>query len=177
MAKEINIMRLTSPKMVAGLVDLCADIRAQFKDRPITVVEVGSYIGESTQIFLNHLPIETLHCVDKWDVTDKYDASEISQAETVFNLLHASNPKVAIHKTHSRDEALKALRPDVVYIDASHRYDDVAADIAFWLPLVKKGGIICGHDYSHKFLGVIKAVDEKFAFKKIYKDTSWAVPV
>jgi len=177
MPKEINIMRLTSPKMVAGLVALCADISAHFKDRPITIVEVGSYIGESTQIFLNHLHIEKLHCVDKWDVTDKYDASEISQAETVFNLLHSTNPKVTIHKTHSRDEALKNLRPDFVYIDASHRYEDVAADIDFWLPLVKKGGIIAGHDYAHKFLGVIKAVDERFAFKKIYADTSWAVPV
>ena len=168
-------MRLTSPKMVAGLVNLCADIRTHFKGRPITIVEVGSYIGESTQIFRNHLQIENLHCIDKWDVTDKYDASEISQAETIFNLLHANNPKIKIHKTHSRDEALKTLFPDVVYIDASHRYEDVAADIDFWLPLVKKGGIICGHDYSHKFQGVVKAVDERFSIKKIYCDTSWAV--
>lgn len=177
MPTVINIMRLTSHKMVAGLVDLCADIRAHFTDRPITIVEVGTYIGESTQIFLNHLQVENIHCVDKWDVTEKYDASEISQAETIFNLSHSNNPKVTIHKTHSRDEALKTLRPDLVYIDASHRYEDVAADIDFWLPLVKKGGIISGHDYSHKFLGVIKAVDERFAFKKIFKDTSWAVTV
>ena len=35
---------------------------------------------------------------------------------------------------------------DIVYIDASHIYPDVVADINAWWPKVKKGGYICGHD-------------------------------
>ena len=34
----------------------------------------------------------------------------------------------------------------VVYIDASHIYPDIVADIKAWWPLVKKGGYLCGHD-------------------------------
>ena len=54
---------------------------------------------------------------------------------------------------------------DLVYIDASHFYKDVLDDIKVWLPKVKKGGIISGHDYGmggRKNHGVKKAVDEYF---------------
>ena len=49
---------------------------------------------------------------------------------------------------------------DLVFIDAEHDYDNVKRDILAWYPLVKEGGIICGHDYASRELGVIKAVDE-----------------
>lgn len=35
---------------------------------------------------------------------------------------------------------------DVVFLDADHRYDYVKRDIQNWLPKVKKGGLLCGHD-------------------------------
>jgi hypothetical protein len=52
---------------------------------------------------------------------------------------------------------------DLVYIDASHYYEDAKADIIAWLPKVKEGGFISGHDYgsarqSHR--GVTTAVNE-----------------
>lgn len=37
---------------------------------------------------------------------------------------------------------------DVVYIDADHTEEQVAADIEAWLPKVKKGGWLGGHDYN-----------------------------
>ena len=36
---------------------------------------------------------------------------------------------------------------DMIYIDGDHRYDYVINDIKLWLPKIKKGGIIAGHDY------------------------------
>jgi hypothetical protein len=50
---------------------------------------------------------------------------------------------------------------DVVYIDASHDYDDVRADIAAWWPLVRAGGLLCGDDYDPvSDPGVVQAVNE-----------------
>ena len=37
---------------------------------------------------------------------------------------------------------------DCVFVDADHTYDGVIADLKAWLPKVRKGGIICGHDYA-----------------------------
>lgn len=49
---------------------------------------------------------------------------------------------------------------DFCFIDASHEYEDVKADIEAWLPKVKIGGILAGHDYDVAWQGVVKAVDE-----------------
>lgn len=37
---------------------------------------------------------------------------------------------------------------DWVYIDGNHIYEAVAQDLEAWLPKIKKGGFLCGHDYS-----------------------------
>lgn len=39
---------------------------------------------------------------------------------------------------------------DLIYIDAYHTYESVMTDIRAWAPLVKKGGILAGHDYESK---------------------------
>lgn len=47
------------------------------------------------------------------------------------------------------------------FIDGSHEYEDVKADLIAWLPKVKKDGILAGHDYvSDNHIGVCKAVNE-----------------
>lgn len=51
---------------------------------------------------------------------------------------------------------------DFVFIDAAHSYEAVRDDIADWLPKVKPGGWLGGHDYHSHFQGVIRAVDEAF---------------
>jgi len=57
---------------------------------------------------------------------------------------------------------------DLVYIDAEHTKEAVLADIFAWLPKVRAGGWLGGHDYNHpmesrkKLWGVKAAVDEVF---------------
>jgi len=52
---------------------------------------------------------------------------------------------------------------DAVFIDADHLYLPCKADIEAWLPKVKPGGILAGHDYSPRHHpGVVSAVNEIF---------------
>ncbi len=66
---------------------------------------------------------------------------------------------------------------DFIFIDANHTYDGVAVDIDDWVPKVRPGGWITGHDYSNKFPGVVQAVLERFEPEQIElgPDTVWAV--
>ena len=49
-----------------------------------------------------------------------------------------------------------------VYIDADHTFDSVTEDIKAWLPKVRSGGVLCGHDYSGGWQPVVDAVDKYF---------------
>lgn len=55
-------------------------------------------------------------------------------------------------------EAAKGFKDnffDYVYIDASHDYENVKADLKAWWPKVKEGGMVAGHDIT--MAGVKKA--------------------
>lgn len=60
-----------------------------------------------------------------------------------------------------RGDFLKELqiKADLIYIDASHEYEDVLNDINFYYPLLKEDGILFGDDYDIGWPGVVKAVD------------------
>jgi predicted O-methyltransferase YrrM len=49
---------------------------------------------------------------------------------------------------------------DVVFVDASHDEASVRRDIRTALRLVKPGGVVCGHDYSPAWPGVMAAVND-----------------
>ena len=52
---------------------------------------------------------------------------------------------------------------DLVFIDAEHDYESMMKYIPTWLPKVRDGGLLTGHDYkARKFPGVEKAVTEYF---------------
>ena len=55
------------------------------------------------------------------------------------------------------------LKADMIFIDAEHTYEACQSDIYAFSPLLKDGGILCGHDYwQGAWPGVTQAVDEIF---------------
>jgi len=77
--------------------------------------------------------------------------------------------KVSVMKGKSEDLVSKFNKDDLdfIYIDGSHEYEYVKKDLE-WADKVKSGGIIGGHDYDCKSLGVIQAVNE-FVAKNNYR--------
>lgn len=47
---------------------------------------------------------------------------------------------------------------DFVFIDAEHTYSDTAELLWLYLPKLKHGGLLAGHDYTKQFPDVIRAV-------------------
>ena len=144
----------------------------------VCMAEVGSYAGESALIFAASDKIEKIFCVDHWNENAGWVGVGLREAEEHFDSTTANNPKITKWKMDSVVAAIgvAAASLDFVYIDASHDYESVKRDIELWLPKIKPGGVIGGHDFSYHFPSVIKAVGE--AFRKpehVFCDSSWVV--
>lgn len=87
--------------------------------------------------------------------------------EWVKTVRHATlcliEPEVVEVNLGSLDAAIRChqegYRFDSIFIDACHEYAECRADIEAWLPLLKPGGIIAGHDYWPAHVGVMDAVN------------------
>jgi predicted O-methyltransferase YrrM len=51
---------------------------------------------------------------------------------------------------------------DLVFIDGDHSFAGCLRDINAWLPKVKIGGLLAGHDYESTYPGVVAAVHLRF---------------
>jgi hypothetical protein len=139
-------------------------------------VEIGSWKGKSSafmavEIANSNKKID-FFCVDTWQGSSEHkDFEDLDSLYTQFidNMKPLEKYYKSIRK--SSTEAANQFEEDsldFVFIDASHEYEDVKKDIQVWLPKVKKGGILAGHDYYLEydyFPGVKRAVNE--CLKKI----------
>lgn len=141
------------------------------------IVEIGSWKGRSTHALCSGSK-GTVWAVDTWkgSADPKDQTHNQAKREDVFSEF-SNNTKQFSNLSVIRKDSLEAAKLfsdrslDMVFIDAGHTYEEVKADIDAWLPKVKDGGLICGHDYSDVWKGVKQAVDERFDGNKI--DTIW----
>ena len=135
-------------------------------------VKTGAEIGVWEGAFSRTICETTgafLYAIDPWLVQPDYAEAKNDQGRLDQALRRAKSALVRyphqIVKATSLDAAKKfADRSlDFVYIDANHMREFVLQDLAAWIPKVKIGGIISGHDYRIKspkpFIQVPEAID------------------
>lgn len=153
-------------------------------------VEIGAYLGKSTA----HLAVEIINSGKniKLDVIDTWrgnDSSEYQEGQWGYHLtidndtydkfIENMSPVAGHYKAIQMDsvEASKLYEDgslDFVFIDGAHDYKYVRADIDAWLPKVKSGGYIGGHDYvAGQHEEVVRAVDEVFGDDKKVYNVTW----
>ncbi len=141
------------------------------KEREIhTVVEVGSWLGKSTRHIARNLPKDgKVYAVDHWLGSPEHQPGKdcyregLSRLYRQFlsNVIHAKlTHKIIPIRLPSleAEKALKDLKPDLIYIDASHEFEPVYQDLSVWYPHVKGHGVLCGDDWP--WPGVQKAVEQ-----------------
>ncbi len=121
------------------------------------LLEIGSWCGDSA-VILGKVASQNdghLFCVDWWKGSVETDLKEIAGARDVFAVFWRRMCREGLEDTvvpirTASDVAAQTLRQgqfDLIFIDGDHRYDQVAADIRNYGPLVRPaGGILCGHD-------------------------------
>jgi predicted O-methyltransferase YrrM len=150
----------TAINRVHGLIDLARTAR------PATVVEIGCHRGVSTEVWLLHAA--RVVAVDCW-------SDEAFYREFLERVGDYPNLSVC------HDFSLKAAARyrdgefDLVYLDGDHSFAAVCEDIRTWMPKVRPGGWLTGHDYCELTEGVRRAVDQCLPRPMVFADTSWAV--
>lgn len=66
---------------------------------------------------------------------------------------------------------------NLVMIDGDHSYEGVIEDIDHWLPKIRAGGVLAGHDFGHQYPGVKRAVRERFQMRPTIQGRVWAIEV
>lgn len=148
-------------------------------DRPLRIIEVGSWVGESAIAMaqgLMHGGVVT--CVDNWggnlhddlrEIADQVspDAVRMTFEENCRDYMRAGLINPITGNSLEVAQELPPHEADIIYLDAEHTYEAVKADIAAWLPHLKPGGLMMGHDYILAFPGLIQAVNETFGMDNI----------
>jgi len=163
--------------------------RIKYIEKPVGV-EIGVHQGEtSARLMSLH---EGLHLImiDAWSedtyknspdgasqpFRDLYENKWLENMNIAIDAVKEYQDRTEIIKSHSLhvSKTMPDQSFDFVFIDASHDYESVKADILAWLPKVKKDGWICGHDYEvENFPGVKQAVDELFPVVELDEDFTY----
>lgn len=160
-------------------------------DRPMRLLEVGSWIGSSALTWAQAMDMFAPHkgsitCVDPWipyftkadqekgEVYRSMDAmarSDLAYALFRHNIRFA-RPSVRIDDRRGMSSdvlpTLESAAYDLVYIDANHYADEVMEDLRLASRLVREGGILCGDDLELR----LEECDAAFAEANPRSDTA-----
>lgn len=140
------------------------------------LAEIGVHRGDASAMFCQFFPEATLFLIDPWEMYDDYrdrksgnvykgssPEKQDARCDAAYRQVlerFDGNPQVRILRTTSLRAAAELTQPmDLVFLDGNHAYPYICEDIQAWLPQVRVGGMLSGHDYK-AMSGVKQAVHE-----------------
>lgn len=139
--------------------------------RPSIIAEVGTWKGQSAVHMAGitkrmNIPTK-IYCIDTWlggkehwfngtengGMTHKNGYPQV-YFQFLSNVVHSSVQDIIVpvpttSLIGARYLKEKNIHPQLIYVDASHDYDDVYIDVREYFEACAPGGVIFGHDYFH----------------------------
>ena len=175
--EEFYIMR--APFYAEGLIDMINWIDNIRPTQEMRIIEIGSYIGESTMIFADRFKevVSVDPYINDYDLEDaacSFAPFDKVYEQFVRNTLSVPNIKSIRETSENAFSILKDQQWDMVYIDGLHTLEGVSYDIAHYKTIIKPGGFVCGHDYGWGNVrhAIGQLLDDKV--DATFKDASWA---
>lgn len=152
--------------------------------KPETIVEVGSWKGLSASVMAKKIQEMNLDCelvcVDTWlgatefwenhNDKNRYESLNLQNGypsvyyQFLTNMKELGLSEIVTPFPQTSTNAArffkrKNLSAQLIWIDASHEFEDVLQDISSWWEVLDVGGIMFGDDYCEYWSGVIDAVN------------------
>ena len=133
-----------------------SSLLASMRDRPLNILEIGSWEGRSAIFFLEYCHLSRITCIDPFDgepneyvtsaggfaqVEQRFDSNTAPYAGRVTKLKSISSKALIDLQDQKRSY-------DLIYIDGAHDRDAVHVDSLLAWPLLKNGGTIIWDDYA-----------------------------
>lgn len=142
------------------------------------ILEIGSYQGRSTRALADNTD-GIIFCVDPWNSDLRLEngnrafiVNDDDYIAFCHNLGDYLNWRVLPYRCSIEQVSFADL--DMVFIDGDHLYPAVCRDIEYAKNMIKKDGILAGHDYNFKhWPSVKKAVDEMLGEVNIVETIWW----
>jgi predicted O-methyltransferase YrrM len=120
------------------------------------ILEVGSWEGLSSVYLLTKFPKSSIVCVDTWQGGDEHQATGVlgSIEDRFENNISKFGVRVEKYKGTSESYFMSSLAEpsfDLVYIDGSHRADDVYSDACGGVNRLRPGGLMILDDLLWRF--------------------------
>lgn len=166
--------------MFLGFIELLTELSNKLDKTDYTMIEIGSYMGESTMMFASTGLFSTIYSIDPLNGHEEFNEIHNYSWEFIRGEFN-KNIKYFDNIVHLQDFSYNVVNEfddnsiDFIYIDGSHSEESVRQDLELYLPKLKKDGIIAGHDYNESsWPGCVKALlDVVGEPDKHFSDTSW----
>ena len=139
--------------------------------KDMTVIEVGSWKGFSTALIAGMVKDWNgkVYAIDHWKGNTgvvHHDQAKTEDILSIFRtnmkVLKLDNVFPMVMDSADASKVFTNESADFIFIDADHRYSGIMNDLKMWLPKLKKGGVISGHDCEEKYTNFAdyKLIDE-----------------
>ena len=130
------------------------------------IVEVGSFFGRTTCVMAQANPRAQVIAIDTFQEaawTRRYTRSSPAIpnfSKSAFDKFTRGFPNISSISGASPESVSDWTQPiDMYFEDAVHGNPSLKNNLDFWKAHLRPGGILCGHDYGHRFPDVKREVD------------------
>ena len=114
---------------------------ASFVPKNGIIVELGSYKGRSSVAWAKSCdPSVTVYCLDYFN--GEYYNDFYTNTKDIKNIIPIKGKAPYNDLPDFKQNSI-----DIFFLDGHHANPEDIDAINFFLPLIKKGGMLCGHDY------------------------------
>lgn len=112
--------------------------------------EIGVLMGQFSEVLCRNIPGLKLTCVDPWLPYSNWPKPGRMERffENAKKRLNGYDVEFLRMTSLEGAKRIKDESLDFCYIDALHDFDSVIQDIIAWVPKVRMGGVVAGHDFG-----------------------------